>query len=128
MDDVNWRRLFIPERGGGRWGPPAVRPLQLLHGERDGRRGGGRLLLAGRQLAGRHPGGRPAGQHQSRVYGGGRTRVEDIIENTEVTQLHQVLGFQIDHWLQLLYGLTISWGSFAGVGQESVRCIYIFRL
>ena len=94
MDNVNWRGLLPRGGGGGR----GLHPLQLLDGERDRGRGGGGggVLLVGRQLTGGNIGA--AAQHQPRVYGGGRAGVEDIIENTKVTQLHQVLGFQIDHW------------------------------
>ena len=58
--------------------------------------------------------------------------MEDIIENTKVTQLHQVLGFQIDHWFVYtggsLYLLAISdvvvhWSVVRDQGY-----IYIFRL
>ena len=97
MDNVDRRRL-VPRGGGGGRG---LHPLQLLDRERDRGRGGGggRVLLVGRQLTGGNIGA--AAQDQSGVYGGGRAGVEDIIENTKVTQLHQVLGFQIDHWFVL---------------------------
>ena len=100
MDNVNWRGLL--PRGGGRG--RGLDPLQLLDGQRHRGRGGGggRVLLVRRQLTGGNIGA--AAQHQPRVYGGGRAGMEDIIENTEVTQLHQVLGFQIDHWFVLTLG------------------------
>ena len=134
MDNVHWRGLLPRGGGGGR----GLNPLQLLHGERHRGRGGGGgrvVLLVGRQLTGGNIG--PAAQHQPRVYGGGRAGVEDIIENTKVTQLHQVLGFQIDHWFVLTVGLTphyicwisdvVDWSA-RRPGERGARYIYIFSL